>query len=150
MTDEQKTRVRALVAALLSGEYKQATHTLRNTETGGFCCLGVACDLFNKQADKDYWNGAAYSVDPDNLGEDGVLPVTVQKWYAFENVNPDLFISKTRYAASELNDEGHSFAEIAALFEKKYLTDSQNNITPAYATANDYRMRSSQSRLAQT
>lgn len=33
------------VAALRSGKYKQAKKKLHNSRTGGFCCLGVACDL---------------------------------------------------------------------------------------------------------
>jgi len=32
--------------ALRSGEYKQATETLHNLDTGGFCCLGVAAKVW--------------------------------------------------------------------------------------------------------
>ena len=32
-------------AALVSGKFKQAKGVLNNRDTGGFCCLGVACEI---------------------------------------------------------------------------------------------------------
>ena len=39
-----KERVAALVAALRSGRYEQGHNRLKD-EYGGYCCLGVACDI---------------------------------------------------------------------------------------------------------
>lgn len=36
-----KNLLKRWLKALRSGEYKQASGTLYNTKTGGFCCLGV-------------------------------------------------------------------------------------------------------------
>ena len=37
--------------ALRSGKYKQGKYTLRNHDNS-FCCLGVLCDLYNKEQKK--------------------------------------------------------------------------------------------------
>ncbi len=43
------------VAALRSGKYQQITGQLR--KENGFCCLGVACDVFNPSLwDQDYYS----------------------------------------------------------------------------------------------
>ena len=47
-------RLRDVAKALRSGEYKQGTHYLWNTERG-HCCWGVACDLYGKENDIP-WN----------------------------------------------------------------------------------------------
>lgn len=50
-------------AALLSGEYQQTQHSLRNGQ--GFCCLGVAADAL----------GLGYWIDlVDREGEYGLVP----------------------------------------------------------------------------
>jgi hypothetical protein len=51
-TEEQKERLRLWVSALRSGEYKQGSNRLRleDPDTGEitWCCLGVACDIAQK------------------------------------------------------------------------------------------------------
>ncbi len=52
-------RVKALwIDALESGEYKQGTGRLRNTNelTGehNYCCLGVLCDLYSKETGEQW------------------------------------------------------------------------------------------------
>lgn len=42
MDQELKTK---WVEALRSGKYKQATKVLRDSQSGGFCCLGVLLDI---------------------------------------------------------------------------------------------------------
>jgi hypothetical protein len=39
--------MKKVLVALRSGEYKQARGTLQNT--GGYCCLGVMCDVYEKE-----------------------------------------------------------------------------------------------------
>lgn len=52
LTKKQIQNRKTLVDALRSGKYKQAKNALRDPMTKGFCCQGVACDLF-----KDEVNG---------------------------------------------------------------------------------------------
>lgn len=40
------------LAALRSGAYKQAQARLFDPETGGYCCLGVLCDIAEKRGDR--------------------------------------------------------------------------------------------------
>ena len=47
LTKTQKNNREKLIAALRSGKYKQGTEYLR-THSKGFCCQGVACDIFKK------------------------------------------------------------------------------------------------------
>ena len=44
------------VAALRSGDYEQAQGVLKRD--GGFCCLGVLCDLHSKQYERKWYNGS--------------------------------------------------------------------------------------------
>ena len=72
------------VKALRSGEYKQTTGQLR--KVGNYCCLGVACDLYDKHVLKgDGWkqfkaNNMSYTF----LGQGGALPYQVQEWLGLE------------------------------------------------------------------
>jgi hypothetical protein len=58
-------RIEAWTAALRSGKYKQAQGRLRRGDS--FCCLGVACDVY----DPSKWDRHLY------LGRGGTLPVEV-------------------------------------------------------------------------
>lgn len=51
--------------ALRSGKYKQAKGVLR-TEKGGFCCLGVLCDV----VDKTQWSPVAELIETTVGGKD--------------------------------------------------------------------------------
>lgn len=44
----QENRAR-WVAALRGGEYKQGTDTLYDVSTQQYCCLGVLCDVYEKE-----------------------------------------------------------------------------------------------------
>jgi hypothetical protein len=124
MTDEQKQRVRELVAALRSDEYAQGRGMLRTKE--GFCCLGVACDLYGKA------NGVEWTPpvnQPENfrhwefLGAWTTLPRDVAGWYGFEYGLGELSDPKIgNLTASQMNDKGSSFAEIADAFERTFLS----------------------------
>ena len=95
MTPEFKAK---WVAALRSGKYKQGRGALRKGDT--FCCLGVACDLI----DKDGWEDGTFGMGWNGTGcESTDLPF----------INSDEAIS-----LSELNDkERLSFKEIADYIE---------------------------------
>ena len=60
-----------LVKALRSGEYKQCQNQLK--WRGGFCCLGVLCDIHSKETGTP-WEGESY------LGDNVELPGKVTDW----------------------------------------------------------------------
>ncbi len=122
------------VAALKSGEYKQAKRTLQRTaphpyeeyaeySAVGFCCLGVLCDLavkaevipppvITRNCEAEYATSSAF------------LPREVAEWAGLGSMNPSVAFDRedsttgTLYTSnaplSNLNDErGKTFVEIA-------------------------------------
>lgn len=96
-------------AALRSGDYTQGVGALKSN--GGFCCLGVLCDLHTK-AGLGKWNGRYYGNRID------LLPEFVAEW-------ADLPISPVvdNMLLVDLNDgvdgyEQRTFAQIADLIEE--------------------------------
>ncbi len=125
MTEEQKQRVRDLVAALRSGEYIQAQNALR--KDGGFCCLGVACDLHLKATADGSWAGTIYHTPKGS--SQITLPLTVRNWYGFLTSNPEFPDPRgsgglASIVATQANDELNlTFPQIADLLEQQYLPD---------------------------
>jgi hypothetical protein len=122
------------VAALRSGEYKQGQGNLRNSDNT-FCCLGVLCDLAQKEgilpepeireyAEYYKYEGAAYYTPPK-----------VQEWAGLATVNGNLRresedvsypqiefidrygINKKSLDLAHANDTGATFATIADIIE---------------------------------
>lgn len=123
-------RVKLLTDALRSGKYKQASGVLRSGD--GYCCLGVACDIYRKHARKGKWVKARGGADYEfvikgrdtELVEGAYLPIPVMRWFGFADEKGtfdgvDLDIKDL----TELNDEGESFKKIASVItkHKKYL-----------------------------
>lgn len=85
-----KTEIADLwTAALESGEYSQTTNHLRNST--GFCCLGVLCDLYQKETGLGKWEKTA-TQNGDwfmfNTGSDVSaigLPIDVMNWSGMTN-----------------------------------------------------------------
>lgn len=113
MNAEQRTRVLEWAAALRSGEYDQATGQLRRTggmSGPGYCCLGVACDLWNAGDDSSEWDGTSFTITRPESDR----PET------FETMPPDdvmadyygMSVQETEHLA-DMNDNGESFATIA-------------------------------------
>lgn len=126
------------IAALRSGEYDQTDEQLRRNSAvhddehdvdhkKGFCCLGVACDLFLKlEAPVGMrWDGNVFVWDERHLPACGELPNVVMNWLGLhssegaQNNGPTL---------AELNDGGKTFNEIADLLETGDFWDE--NIEP--------------------
>jgi hypothetical protein len=108
-------RVKRLwVKALRSGKYKQDLDQLRTDK--GFCCLGVLCDLYQKDIHKRLWqkNQGRGATTYRFLSNIGVLPMDVMDWAWLDYTNPRI----NGKAASDWNDGGASFKEIAKLIEK--------------------------------
>lgn len=102
------------VAALRSGEYKQAKKSLRTDE--GYCCLGVACEI----AVKAGLPVTVHFIDKKGFcsydGGVGVLPEGVMHALRFKSV--DGYTEKLQKSLTTLNDiENLTFAEIADYIE---------------------------------
>lgn len=96
------------VAALRSGEYKQAKEQLKTRE--GFCCLGVLCEVMIKESDPLFKYKAT----------DGVLPAQVQFWAGMTS-SEGHFFQTDKLCLWKLNDEQNkSFVELADIIEKSY------------------------------
>jgi hypothetical protein len=113
-------RVRQWLAALRSGDHPQATGSLRTPD--GFCCLGVACDLF----DETTWRWSDKRANWSYLGATIDLPRPVMDAYRLRSPNGDYVKSDeepddrrapgARSLAGD-NDMGMSLAEIADVIE---------------------------------
>lgn len=95
--------------ALRSGKYKQGRGALCQIDKKGaesFCCLGVLCDLYNKEQKRNKKRGLnVEEISPENtfVGTfdhkpelvriydecDGTLPDKVVKWAGFREYNAD-------------------------------------------------------------
>lgn len=106
---EYEERRERWAKALESGEYAQTKSRLRDST--GYCCLGVACDLYGKETGEE-WQPLVISKKYVFMGARTSLPEEVQDWLGLRDVNgvisPDLTLV-------HLNDTGSTFAEIAAI-----------------------------------
>lgn len=109
-------------AALRSGEYKQTNGFLHRR--GGFCCLGVACDLWNKETGKGEWKPFSDCRDFVIQDERYALedrysafpPNEVTNWLGVpytEGYRPPSFLT-----LANMNDSGKTFLEIADWIEE--------------------------------
>ena len=108
--------------ALRSGEYKQTTGNLQNSD--GFCCLGVLCDLHAKERGM---NWVRQTDGYELYGETQILPLSVQEWAGLDNdigglVDFEYEGDGVMYVKSEslpeINDTWNkNFNEIADLIE---------------------------------
>lgn len=76
----------ALTAALRSGEYAQAKGYLREKDGSGYCCLGVACDLYHKETGKGYWDERVFR-DAGGDSNNSFLPRDVSAWFGFSGAS---------------------------------------------------------------
>lgn len=68
------------VEALRSGKYKQTLSELKNNQTGGFCCLGVLCDISKKGKWTTIGNEVSNAYVTRTDKSDVCLPKEVQKF----------------------------------------------------------------------
>ena len=115
------------INALRSGEYEQSTqgclHTA-NEFSAGYCCLGVLCDLYAKEHNKEWTKNH----DTSNLyfeGEDQYPPQSVVEWAGLPDKNPSIKFSGEiddweyeEPELAELNDDGVPFNTIADFIEQ--------------------------------
>lgn len=104
------------VKALRSGKYKQ-TKMMLNNGYGGYCCLGVLCDI----SKTGKWNSVdlgcvlSYSCSPKKFAT-SVLPKKVMKWAGMKTESGEL----GDRSLTGFNDEGKSFKEISDIIEENY------------------------------
>ena len=104
-----------LVEALRSGEYTQTDRALRDRE--GYCCLGVACDLYRKIEKPDrQWELVEGNSMWEFMGVSGALPDEVVDWLGFAT-NGGTLMFRTESSLMALNDSGKSFEYIADTIE---------------------------------
>lgn len=142
MSEINHEAVRQWVKALRSGHYPQTAQTLRDGL--GFCCLGVACDLY----DPNGWAPVSIAGGPNDqcaFGDDEMLlHDDVARWLGVGDRSPAVSLSllteqdhehlstrdKTHYEdiltkgrihLTDLNDAGFSFNRIADLIEQEFL-----------------------------
>ena len=124
------------VAALRSGEFKQTRgmlHWSQSDRDEGYCCLGVACELFYRERPEDlkrtidrgviFYDGCKYSL-PDlvirslgmvSLGLNGSSGKPSDKsLMSIPGGEEDI----EGWSLSEINDKGATFEQIADLIER--------------------------------
>lgn len=117
---EYANRRKQWAKALRSGKYKQTTGALR--KTAGYCCLGVACEVYKQNTRHGKWT-------KDNeflvggIGDDVILPQKVASYFGLET-NPDIITKEVDdndpgpTDLTSANDEyEYTFKDIADLIE---------------------------------
>ena len=109
------------VKALRSGEYKQGAGALRSGDQ--FCCLGVACDLFDSSGWRPSANHFLDSYLMNGIVRVGALPEEVMHWLGLSDSSGYLvtrgggYIQGQWVSLADANDGGATFEEIADLIE---------------------------------
>jgi hypothetical protein len=141
-TEEQKERLRLWVAALRSGEYKQGRNRLRLEDpvTGEitWCCLGVACDVaekngapvqlhevpnvFTNPRDKEllsysYTSSTLSTLSLPSIVSETSLPRVVQQWFGLFRSDP---VVRGRHLATWNDHDGADFETIAGYIEEEF------------------------------
>lgn len=123
------------VKALRSGKFKQTKAALRRTTTipggdpAGFCCLGVACEVYRKATGDGVWKQATPPVSKNviafiikNEEATARLPSKVRDWLGLQN-STGFYGYKGNVAIGEeltvKNDNGADFARIADIIESE-------------------------------
>lgn len=98
------------LTALRSGEYKQGKQRLvvTNSDNQKYCCLGVLCDLYNKETGNKTWG--------NNLD----LPDEVVKWSGVKDSNPHITMGTESVTIAWYNDNSGDFLQIADIIEKEF------------------------------
>lgn len=97
----------AWLAALRSGNYKQTIERLQDRDFGGYCCLGVLCDVF----DPSGWDGVTYRFNGKGGNNQKLPDAMLYRIGMSDDAQEHLM---------ELNDSnGYSFKEIADYIEER-------------------------------
>lgn len=137
ISQQQIENQKKLVAALRSGEYKQAINALRPNGGDKFCCLGVACDISELGRWDDDESYSVYMIEDDDSeerDESRLLP-SVRDYYGWQSVDGVVNIFRhikdngknhdgmTLISLLELNDDGFTFDQIADIIEARLVQE---------------------------
>lgn len=125
--DHRRHHIEQWLYALRSGHYRQGRSALRTTK-GEFCCLGVACDQYQRATGNGRWKGSEFVVG--EAGDANYLPEVVQEWLGLYDhkgllrteetllLNGDAQDRFCNDGLAGLNDSGKfTFAQIADFIE---------------------------------
>ena len=148
LTDQQKENVKLWLAALRSGEYDQQQAVLKNGF--GYCCLGVACDVYRKQTGKGNWidttdSRGGFTFDTGDVYNNVEIidSPAIREHFGFDDVSgfniPPFFLPSENgdegtgttlpIRLTEVNDELElTFPQIADLIEK-YILNGEKPMT---------------------
>jgi hypothetical protein len=101
------------VSALRSSDYQQTKGRLRKEDK--FCCLGVLCDLYGKENNKEWQHNEVIGYFYENHSFS--LPSSVVEWSGIADSNP--LVNDEIGTLSGLNDRGSTFNEIADVIEEQ-------------------------------
>lgn len=99
------------ISALRSGNYRQIRGSLRGR--GGFCCLGVLCDLTKEVLDTNWTPRNSF------LGSYSLLPKGVIKLVGLNYADPMISKNGKPMTLAQINDFGMSFKDIANIIEEQ-------------------------------
>ena len=102
-----QTHLQLLIDALRSGAYDQKFYAMRRD--GGFCILGVACEVYRKHTGKGSWIGEDFYSEGLDRPDISYPPPVVQEWCAF--------LLPTAKLAYLNDDRKHDFNQIADMIE---------------------------------
>src|SRR5687768_13887360 len=116
--------VRKLIVALRSGKYEQGYGVLR-TFNNKFCCLGVACDISGMGEWRECDTNDGWEYVTGEYADETMPPLPVSQAFFPHETNGNPFIKVGDYGdyATNANDNGYSFEEIADALERKYFPD---------------------------
>jgi hypothetical protein len=129
-TNVHDERMQKWAALLESGEFTQTQQVLRDEQ--GYCCLGVACELYRRETGQGRWDENSYHVvgrfffRDDDGDANGELPTArVREWFGLS--------AGTMHRFAALNDNLQwTFAQIAAVVRGSEqfpaVTDDTNDI----------------------
>ena len=118
--EQQKEHRNKLTQELRTTECTQGKNSLRGDENT-FCCLGIACELFKHITGKGLWvqgEGCWDFLLEANYTR-LYLPEQVQEFYGFTTVAGNLKPIKGKKALADLNDNGYTFEQIAAIVDQE-------------------------------
>lgn len=109
--------VKLWLEALRSGEYDQTRGRL-HLENDGYCCLGVACEVYRKETGQGEWSYAHgigwFQPGPDRQAGSAHLPKEVREWLGmttdYGSVDRE---DGSLTSLVDMNDNGAGFLTIA-------------------------------------
>jgi hypothetical protein len=129
----KETIAKKWVQALRSGRYKQGKDLLKKItkKQERHCCLGVLCDLYNKEQKLKNKPPIKQKIERDISNRYDVvrfgttaelLPTTVRRWAGVKTSDGMILFEDyiRRDSLSSLNDQGVTFKSIANLIEKHF------------------------------